>query len=384
MPHNKLTRTLTVIGVILIACIAVINLSAFIAVGKAFVNITLPVIIGLCIAFVLNIPLSFLEGLWDKIDKHGTRRYHHAIKRAVCLTLCVAGVIGVMLLFIFTVTPYLERSLSSLFASLPDFLDKLEGVWASFSEKLAKYSIELPHVELDAERVTSAITDYFSKNPDSLIDMSIGVASSVVSTVFDIILAIVISIYVLAKKERLRIQAKRIMWAFLSEERCRTLVRIASLAASTFARFLTVQLTEALILGALCFAGMLILGFPYAALISLVVGVTALIPIFGAFIGIGVGALLILLTDPLSAFWFVVFIVVLQQIETNLIYPRVVGRSVGLPALWVLIAVTVGSSFGIIGMLVSVPIVSIIYCLTGQLVSARLEKKLDKAHEEPK
>ena len=375
--QNKILRTVTVIGALLIACIVIIDLSAFLSALGAIAGIIMPISVGLCIAFVINIPLTLLERLWDKIDKHSTRRYHHAIKRAVCLFICIAGLGGIIFLFVLTVTPYLEASLTSLFNALPVFVDKLQALWDSLSEKLAAYSIRLPELDLDTEKISSALTEYFSKNSDRILNISIGFASSVVSTVFNVILAAVISVYVLAKKERLRIQAKRILWAFFPEERCKSVLNVASLTASTFARFLTGQLTEAVILGVLCLIGMLIFGFPYAALISLIIGVTALIPIFGAFIGIGIGALLILLYDPLTAVWFLVFITVLQQIETNIIYPRVVGKSVGLPALWVLIAVTVGSSFGIIGMLISVPLVSVIYCLAGQLVSARLEKKLD-------
>lgn len=375
--QNKILRTVTVIGALLIACIVIIDLSAFLSALGAIAGIIMPISVGLCIAFVINIPLTLLERLWDKIDKHSTRRYHHAIKRAVCLFICIAGLGGIIFLFVLTVTPYLEASLTSLFNALPVFVDKLQALWDSLSEKLAAYSIRLPELDLDTEKISSALTEYFSKNSDRILNISIGFASSVVSTVFNVILAAVISVYVLAKKERLRIQAKRILWAFFPEERCKSVLNVASLTASTFARFLTGQLAEAVILGVLCLIGMLIFAFPYAALISLIIGVTALIPIFGAFIGIGIGALLILLYDPLTAVWFLVFITVLQQIETNIIYPRVVGKSVGLPALWVLIAVTVGSSFGIIGMLISVPLVSVIYCLAGQLVSARLEKKLD-------
>ena len=375
--QNKILRTVTVIGALLIACIVIIDLSAFLSALGAIAGIIMPISVGLCIAFVINIPLTLLERLWDKIDKHSTRRYHHAIKRAFCLFTCIAGLGGIIFLFALTVTPYLEASFTSLFNALPVFVDKLQALWDSLSEKLAAYSIRLPELDLDTEKISSALTEYFSKNSDRILNISIGFASSVVSTVFNVILAAVISVYVLAKKERLRIQAKRILWAFFPEERCKSVLNVASLTASTFARFLTGQLAEAVILGVLCLIGMLIFGFPYAALISLIIGVTALIPIFGAFIGIGIGALLILLYDPLTAVWFLVFITVLQQIETNIIYPRVVGKSVGLPALWVLIAVTVGSSFGIIGMLISVPLVSVIYCLAGQLVSARLEKKLD-------
>ena len=141
-------------------------------------------------------------------------------------------------------------------------------------------------------------------------------------------------------------------------------------------------MTEAVIIGALCFLGMVIFRMPYALLISMLVGVTALIPIFGAFLGTGVGAFLILLDDPIRAIWFVIFIIVLQQLEGNLIYPRVVGKSVGLPGLWVLIAVTVGSSFGLVGMLVSVPLASVGYCLLRQFVHSRLKGKQEDPEEE--
>ena len=161
----------------------------------------------------------------------------------------------------------------------------------------------------------------------------------------------------------------------LSEKSTERALAFARLTEKTFSGFVTGQLTEAFIIGILCFAGMLIFRMPYAPLISVMVGVTALIPIFGAFIGTGIGAFLILFESPLKALMFVVFIIVLQQLEGNIIYPRVVGSQVGLPGLWVLIAVTVGSEFGVFGMLISVPVVSLLYSVARQIVNARIKEK---------
>ena len=376
MQKASASRAFIIAFSIFIGVLIIINLSEFLRIFGIAIGIIFPLLVGLCIAFVLNIPLSLIEKLWDKIDRHSARRSHAVAKRAVSLSLCFIGILGILTALLLIATPYVKASLEALVDLLPQFLDEIEDFWRNISNRLAEYSIALPALELDSEKIMSGLSKYFSSGSSSFIDTSLNIVTSVASGIFDTVLAIVISIYVLAKKERLRAQAKRILRAFLSDKHYELSLRIASLSASTFARFLSGQLAEAAILGMLCLAGMLIFGFPFAPLISLIVGITALIPIFGAFIGIAIGAFLILLNSPIQALWFLIFITVLQQIEGNLIYPRVVGRSVGLPALWVLIAVTVGSSFGIVGMLICVPLVSILYCLVGQLVSARLEEKM--------
>ena len=197
----------------------------------------------------------------------------------------------------------------------------------------------------------------------------------------DIVLGIVFAIYLLAQKENLGRQTKKSIRAIFGEERAKKIVDFSSLTNSVFTKFVTGQLTEACIIGVLCFIGMLIFGMPYAGIISILVGFTALIPIFGAFIGTGIGAFLILLENPLKAIWFVIFIIVLQQLEGNLIYPRVVGKSVGLPGIWVLAAVTIGGGlFGVMGMLFSVPICSVLYVMFREYVN-RKSKEYQQEYE---
>ena len=174
-------------------------------------------------------------------------------------------------------------------------------------------------------------------------------------------LALAFSLYLLAQKETLTGQAKKVVRALFSEKWAHWITDVARMTNRTFSNFVTGQLTEAVILGTLCFLGMLIFRLPYAGVISVLVGFTALIPIFGAFSGVGIGAFLILLVSPIKALWFVLFFVILQQLEGNLIYPRVVGKSVGLPGIWVLAAVTVGgNAFGLAGMLLAVPLCSVL------------------------
>ena len=198
---------------------------------------------------------------------------------------------------------------------------------------------------------------------------------STVSALLTTLLGLVIAVYVLAQKERLGGQLKKLLSALFSPKNANRTVTLARLIDSTFSRFITGQVTEAVIFGALCFVGMLLFRMPYALLISVTLGFTALIPVFGALIGTVLGAFLILLDDPTKAFWFVLFVIVLQQIEGNLIYPKVVGTSVGLPGIWVLIAVTVGSSFGVVGMLFSVPTASIFYTLLKEFAEHQIKKK---------
>ena len=200
--------------------------------------------------------------------------------------------------------------------------------------------------------------------------------ASVISIVANFFIAVIVSIYLLVSKEDLCRQVKKLTYAFLPRSWADECVEIARLSSQCFTNFVTGQLMEACILGLLCFVGMTIFRFEYAFLISMMVGVSAIIPVVGAFIGTVPGVLLLLFVEPMQAIWFVVFIVVLQQIEGNLIYPKVVGESVGLPALWVLMGIVVGGGVGgVLGMLLGVPVFTIAYKLTSQITHDRLKRK---------
>ena len=202
------------------------------------------------------------------------------------------------------------------------------------------------------------------------------VTASIVSVVVDIVLGVAFSLYVLAQKETLGRQFKKIIYALFNQQKADRLLDLTRLTDGVFTKFVTGQLTEAVIIGVLCFIGMLIFRMPYALVISVLVGFTALIPIFGALFGTAVGAFLILLESPVKAFWFVIFIIILQQLEGNLIYPRVVGKSVGLPGIWVLVAVTVGgSAMGIGGMLFAVPVATVLYVIFKEYIQKKYKEK---------
>ena len=288
---------------------------------------------------------------------------------------------GLLFAVVFLLIPQLGVALNDFAAMLPGYLADLEALWVRLQALLDDFGFVLPDFALDitqlnADGIFSAVKNFFAQWGGHILDTTVSITTTVFSGVFNTVLALVFSIYMLVQKELLCRQVKRILCAVLADKRVEQLSALADLVNRTFTNFLTGQLAEAVIIGVLCGIGMTVLRMPYAFVVSVIVGFTALIPVFGAYVGTAVGAFLILLAEPVKAIWFVIFIVVLQQLEGNLIYPRVVGKSVGLPGLLVLAAVTVGSSVGgILGMLLAVPVCSVVFTLCAQAVDARLAKK---------
>lgn len=366
-------RIFLILAIIAVSLMVFANLSVLSAVFGKLLSILLPILAGLALAFVLNIPLRFLERLWVRRLGHG----RHGLRRFLCLSLCLVLLIGLGALLVGTVLPQLVRSVNSLIQRLPEYAARVQGWWQSLSSYLEAHDFPftLPELSLDSSSMSDAVNDYLEEHGHRLIDASVELLHGTYRALIDLVLSLVLMLYFLAQKETLCAGAKKLLRSICSKETVARILRFGTLCQKTFANFLTGQLTEALVIGSLCLIGMLLFRMPYALLISVIIGVTALIPIFGAFIGTALGALLILLDNPVTAVWFVVFIIVLQQLETNLIYPRVVGKSVGLPGIWVLVSVTVGSSFGIVGMLISVPLASVLYCTLKEFVNSRLERK---------
>lgn len=366
MSEGRYQKTIAVMLTVIAVLLLFSEISEISSAILALVLTVRPVLAGLSLAFVLNVPMSALERLWGRLIRQAGKRA--LLGRVVCLLVCLVGAVGAIVLFFLLITPRVLQSLSSLLSAAPQLLDHATALWERACEWAAKHSIELPPLALDLDRLISAAQSQLLDNTRSIVSASIGVISSIFRGVINAVLSLAIAIYVLLKKEKLAEQTKRLLCAALPARMGERVLFVARLTSSAFSRFITGQVAEASVLGVLCLVGMLAFGFPYAALISFVVGVTALIPVLGAFFGIAVGALLILLAEPAKAVWFLVYMIVLQQLETNLIYPRVVARSVGVPALWVLIAVTVGAGFGVLGMLVAVPAFSVLYALLRQYV----------------
>lgn len=211
----------------------------------------------------------------------------------------------------------------------------------------------------------SSITEYIP----TVLSKTYDITSGIINGIIDIVIGIVFSIYILLDKQSLKKNAKSITKLIIKGSKYDKFERIIKIAYDTFSNFISGQLMEAVILGVLCFIGMTIFGFDYAPLISVIIGITNMIPIAGPILGTIPCALILLLVNPIRAVWFVVFIIIIQQIDSNLIYPKVVGNSIGLPALWVLFAITVGGGLGgVLGMILGVPIVSIIYTLVNEKI----------------
>ena len=344
-------------------------------IGVAF-RIVLPFILGGGIAFILNIPMSFLE---EKIfqNRHlKEKKIAQRLSRPVCLVLTLAIVIGVVVLVMFVVIPELTRTILSLGRTIQTFIPEAQ----QFLEKLFTDNKEiqawLSNLNLDVGRLTDTVMSFFQNSAGNVLNSTMSAIGSIVSGVTTFVIAFVFSCYVLLQKEKLNVQVKKVVYAFFPEKRAEWMFEVGSLASKAFSSFFTGQCVEALILGCMFFIVMSILNMPYTMLVSVLIAFTALIPIFGAFIGCFVGAFLILMVDPMQMIVFVVTFLILQQIEGNLIYPKVVGSSVGLPSIWVLAAVTIGGSLmGIVGMLIFIPIVSVVYTLFRASVYKHLKRK---------
>ena len=361
------------------------NIAILFGAVRTVLHLLLPFIIGGVIAFILNVPMRAIERtLFPDTEKPGPRRYKK-FSRPVSLVLTLAAVVGVLTLLIFTVWPQLTNSVGMLRASMPEFANRLTE-WGN--DLVARY----PEIE---DYVYQAIKSLESVNwaeqlqnllsflrNGNLLDSTFSVASSIIGGITNAVLGMIFAIYVLLQKERLAANMKKLLYAWTPERHADTVIDIARLTQKTFSKFISGQVLEACILGGMFLIAMTICHMPYAVVIGLVIAVTALIPIFGAFIGCFLGAFLILITNPVQALWFIILFLVLQQIEGNLIYPHVVGNSVGLPSIWVLVAVTTGAStMGILGMLINIPLFSVIYTLLRRYTNREVGRKHIDPHK---
>jgi len=337
-------------------------------------GIAFPFFLGGVFAFILNVPMHFIE---EKLfEKRKNRKMIRKAARPLSLIITLVLVVGVVSLVIFVVFPKLGTTFVSLGATIQNFIPQVQ----SWAEKLFQDNQSIVtwinSLEFDWEKMIQSIIDFFKNGAGNILSSTFLAAKSIVSGVAKFFIAFVFSCYILLQKEKLSIQVKKVLYALLPRKMIITFLDICSLSYKTFSNFLTGQCVEAIILGTLFFIVMSILRFPYALLVGMLIAFTALIPVFGAFIGCAVGAFLILMISPVKALAFVVMFLILQQIEGNLIYPHVVGNSVGLPSIWVLVAVTLGGNLmGIAGMLVFIPLTSVIYTLFREFIYKRLQEK---------
>ena len=346
------------------------------AVVKLFVGMLTPFLVGAAMAFVLNLPAGFIE---RKIFGKWTNTKVDGLKRGLSIVLAILFVIALMVFVILTVVPQLTNTLMELGNVIPAFfkelIAELEVLAMQYPEWKDAFAA-LEEISIDWSSVISYVTAFLKDGLGNILTSTMDFAGSLAGMVFDGVIAFVFAIYILSGKEKLGSQVKKLLHAYLPEKGYERTLKVATLCNHNFAKFISGQCLEAVILGTLFVICMSIFGMPYAVLVGVLIAFTALIPIVGAFIGCAVGAFLILMVSPIKALIFVIMFLVLQQLEGNLIYPKVVGNSVGLPAIWVLVAVSVGGSmFGIVGMLVFIPLMSTVYALLKENVNSRNKKK---------
>ena len=363
----KRILSLMVIGIVLYW--ALTNHTTVLIMIRRTFSVLSPLIAGGAIAFILNVPMRSLE-------RRVFRRGKPGLRRSFSIILTFLLVVLVLSLVLLIVIPELVSAIESLGTSIPTFLDNMKVYGDSLAERYPDIGFWLSELDISWNTMKTDVLDFLKRSSATLVGSTVGLATGLVNGVVKFILGLVFSVYMLARKEHLTRQFKRLLSAYISEERVGRILHAGDLVNSTFSRFVAGACTEAVILGLMFLVTMLVFQFPYAVLVAALVSVSALIPIVGAFIAALVGMLLMLVSDPMQAVWFLVLFLVLQQIEGNLIYPRVVGDSIGLPALWVLAAVMIGGSlFGVLGMLAGVPFAAVIYVLIRESVTQRLAKR---------
>ncbi len=357
-------------------CLAVVKMDVLLIGFFFLLGIIRPFLYGAAIAFVLNIPMKAIEkGLFSRTKNPKVEK----IKRPVSIFLSFAAVILIVVIVTVTVIPQVTKTMIELGNKIPQFLTDaqiwLEELFAAQPQLLAMLE-EFEPSKMNWNSLVDTVIDFMKNGLGSVVSSTVTVASTIIGGVVNIFVALVFSFYILAQKEKLGDQFKRALHAYCPQKAYDRILEIVSLAGKNFNSFITGQCMEAVILGAMFVVSMALFGFPYAVMVGVLIAFTALIPIVGAFIGCFVGAFLIMVDDPVKAIWFLILFIVLQQIEGNLIYPHVVGNSVGLPSIWVLAAVTVGGSLmGIVGMLIFIPIVSTIYALIREDVNEKNRQK---------
>lgn len=346
--------------------------------GRLLENFS-PFIIGGCIAFILSVPMSLFNKLLSKKNKKGKALMKPGKRKLVSLLLSILFVFLLIGIFSGLVVPQIIITISALADSLMNFVSTAQ----LFISDVLTWLEEYPEIHdavapviPDLDKMASTIINVVQRSVLTLASTLPGKISSLFGSVKNVIISFVFAVYVLLQTESLSRQCKKLVYAFLPKRFCDDVLNVARLAHKTFFSYVAIQCTEAAILSGLCFLGMLIFRFPHALVISVIMLFGALIPIYGAIFSCVIGAFLVLIESPMKAIGFVLFILILQQIETNLIYPRVVSTAINLPSMWVLLAVTVGGGlFGIPGMMTAVPIVSITYTLLGDAANKRLSAR---------
>ena len=342
---------------------------------KTIGQIIFPFILGGAIVFVINVPMSFLEKkIFENIKKEN--KAARKLARPVSLLLTIVLVVGVIALVMIGVIPQLTKTMGTLMINITDFIPQIKIWIRDFFHDNREIMKLVDQVQFKPDQAIRWGISLLGNGAGNMMNTTVSAVGSVVSGLATFFIAFSFACYVLFQKEKLHVQIRKVLFAFLPKQKADAFLKVCSLTYRTFANFLTGQCLEAVILGCMFVVTLSILRMPYALLIGVLIAFTALIPIFGAFIGCAVGSFLIFMVSPKQAIIFIIVFLVLQQIEGNLIYHHFFGESVGLPSIWVLAAVTIGGNLmGIVGMLVFIPLLSVVYTIFRKVVYLRLKKR---------
>ena len=370
-------------GLLLVVCggvafyCALQHLDAVWGAARWIFGILAPFLLGGALAFVLNVPMRAIERHMGTAGGRAAR-----LRRPAALVLTLLAVIAVLALAGLVIGPGVGEAAMSVVSQIPAAFTRLQEQINDLSDVLPVIQEWMAEQQVDWESLTRKALEYAQAVGGRIVTSGGGFIGGVVSGVSTFVIGLIFSFYILLQKEKLSRHGRQVIYGLLPMEKADRTLEILRLANRTFSHFLSGQCLEACILGTLFAAAMTIFRMPYALLVGVLIALTALIPIVGAFIGCGVGALLIAVTDPWKALGFIVLFLVLQQVEGNLIYPHVVGSSVGLPSIWVLAAVTLGGKLmGIAGMLFFIPLCSVLYALFRSYVKRRLMERRVPEHK---
>lgn len=342
------------------------------------IEVLTPFIIAGVVIFILNVPLKVIERhLFRPKNGKPVSALKEKFRRPIAIVLAISFFLLVITAFLVVIIPEIGRSLKTIAEAIPGVISRLQEWLAEMSKREDFLGQVASQFNIDWDTLNKQIVSFLQDNGSTLINSFVTVITTTFTTVVNVFLGVVLAVYILAKKEMISSEVKKIVYSILPMKKADLVVEVGTLTNQSFYNSITGQMIECVIIGLLTALGMTIFGFPYAALGGVVVAIMSWIPMFGIFIGSAVVALLLLATaDPWQALWFIIYMVILQQIEGNLIFPRVVGSRIGLPPIIMISAIVLFSAFfGLIGLLVSGPVTYVIYTLIRRFVYRRIKEK---------
>lgn len=363
---------------LIIFYLAIKNIAVVISYIGTFISFFTPFILGAALAFIINVPMTKIEGfLFKKVPENPKTRLQRCaktLKRPVSMLIALVLVFGVIVIAGIIIVPQVASGLESLAEALPGAMDRLQDWISKNANKIDIVENLMNKIDIDLDSVGRELANTAKGWATAMLDSGFSTVSNIVNGIFEFVIGLVFAIYILLQKEKLGRQGKQIVYATFTEKTADKIMYITGMTRDVFKGFISGQCVDGIINAILFFIILTILGIPYAVMLSIFSGFMAMIPIIGSFIGAGVGVIIVLIMDPSQVLYFIIMYIIVQQIDGNVIYPLIAGNSMGLPSIWVLMAVTVGGSMmGILGMILFIPICSVLYKLTRHYVLRRLK-----------